>query len=399
MEEKHTPAAAEGVQPEPSTNSPQGTRRPGGRGWVAALGVLLLVVIGGGAVLGYRYWHQMQSNLQLLNQVLAQAQREQAQLQQRIERANELFAAQSERIQGDDQSFQAEREVLEEASSRKLKLQEDAMHQAVAMAQERMGSGSANWMLAEAEYLMRLAQRRLTLDQDVLSAREALAAADERLRDTGDPQWAEVREVLGGEMSALAAVPVDDLERTAQLLAALSEEVQALPLVGGPASDAPEDTASGGKEAVAEPEQRNLETLIKDGLSGLGSVISVRYHDVPASSLLPPPKQHSVYQNLLLQLDTARYALLRRDPALYQASLAKAGGWVKEYFDPAAPSTRSFRERLETASAASYAPRCRISPLQCGCCNADGNRAGRETGHENPFRSAAWRWSFLCWPP
>lgn len=355
MDEKQIPAGAEGDQPEPNASSRRGARRRGGRGWAAAIGVLLMLVMGGGALFGYRYWHQMQSNLQLLNQVLAQAQREQAQLQQRIDRANELFAAQAERIQEYDQSFQAQREVLVE-EVRKLKLQEDAMHQAVALAQERMGSGSSNWIVAEAEYLMRLAQRRLTLDQDVLSASEALAAADQRLRETGDPQWAEVREVLGGEMSALAAVRVGDLEQAAQLLATLSEEVQTLPLGGGPAPHLAADADEGGGLPAAEPEQHNLESLIKEGLAGLGSVISVRYHDVPASTLLPPPKQHAVYQNVLMQLDTAQYALLRRDPALYSGSLAKAGAWIDEYFDPAAPSTRSFSERLKAAAAANVRP-------------------------------------------
>ena len=353
MEENQPLAAAEGAQSIPETKPQQSTGRRARTGWSVALVVLILLVMGGAGGLGYRYWQDTQSNLQLLNQVLAQAQREQVQLQQRVERANQAFAAQAQRIEEYDQSFQAQRQALDE-ELRKLKLQEDAMQQAVALAQERMGSGSAYWILAEAEYLMRLAQSRLSIDQDVVSAREALTAADQRLRETGEPQWAEVREVLGGEISALAAVPVQDLERTGQLLAALSAEVQGLPLLGRAGQAA--EGVGGAAQAMAQTEQRSLQTLVKDGLAGLESAISVRYHEGPASSLLPPPKQHAVYQNLLLQLETAQYALLRRDSALYRASLAKAGAWLQEYFDPAAPSTRSFLERLDTAATANVRP-------------------------------------------
>lgn len=354
MEENQPLAAAEGAQPIPETKPQQSTGRRTRRGWSVALLVLILLMMGGAGVLGYRYWQETQSNLQLLNQLLAQAQREQGQLQQRVERANQAFVAQAQRIDEFDQSFQAQRKVLDE-ELRKLRLEEDAMQQAVALAQERMGIGSAHWILAEAEYLMRVAQWRLAMDQDVASAREALTAADQRLRETGEPQWAEVREVLGGEISALAAVPVQGLEQTSQLLAALSEEVQGLPLLGR-AGQAATGVGGAGAQPAAETGERSLQTLVKDGLAGLESMISVRYHDVPASSLLPPPKQHAVYQHLLLQLETAQYALLRRDSALYQSSLGKAGAWLQDYFDPAAPSTRSFRERLETAATANIRP-------------------------------------------
>jgi uroporphyrin-3 C-methyltransferase len=63
-----------------------------------------------------------------------------------------------------------------------------------------------------------------------------------------------------------------------------------------------------------------------------------------------------VYQNLLLQLDTAQYALLRRDSVLFQGSLAEAGAWVQKYFDAAAPQTRSFVDRLEAAAATDVRP-------------------------------------------
>jgi len=314
--------------------------------------LVVLTMVGAGA-LGLRSWQQMQDDLRVLNQVLAQAQREQDRLQEHIERASQALQAQTQRIEEYDRSFQAQRQALE-GERRKLQLQEEAMRQAVAAAQQRLGSGSTGWMLAEAEYLMRLAQRRLSIDQDVASAREALSAADQRLRDTGDPQWAEVRDVLAGEVSALAAVPVQVLEQTGRLLATLSGEVQRLPLSGRGG----ESTARGaaGEHGEAESEPRNLQTLVQEGLAGLEGLMSVRYHEVPASGLLPPPQRQAVYQNLLLQLETAQYALLRRDPALYQASLAKARAWLQDYFDPGAPQTVSFRERLEAAGATDVRP-------------------------------------------
>ena len=53
-------------------------------------------------------------------------------------------------------------------------------------------------MVAETEYLLRIAGHRLNLARDTRAALAAMELADQRLRDTLDPGWAGVREQIGG---------------------------------------------------------------------------------------------------------------------------------------------------------------------------------------------------------
>ncbi len=62
---------------------------------------------------------------------------------------------------------------------------------------------------------------------------------------------------------------------------------------------------------------------------------------------MPPTQRAFLRQNLRLQLEAAKIALLRRDTRLFRDSINTASEWIKTYFDAQAPATISTLEALD----------------------------------------------------
>ena len=80
-------------------------------------------------------------------------------------------------------------------------------------------------------------------------------------------------------------------------------------------------------------------------------LVEVRRTDKRIEPLLKPEEQQLLIQNIQLQLQTARIAVLQRDSALYIESLATAAGWVNNAYDLDADITRSSLEQIKKLAA------------------------------------------------
>ncbi len=189
---------------------------------------------------------------------------------------------------------------------------------------------------AEVEYLLRMANRRLRLEGDAGAALSILESADARLRDTGDPMWDGVREALAAELMALRGVKTVDLAGLAHRISGMSQQVADLQPMAGPAPQpAAEEEEEAQPVAEAQPEQEHsLSTLADDLWQEARSLLVIRRHDGAAPMLLPPEQLYFLKQNLRLQLEAARLALLRQDAKGFRAEMESAEQWLQEFFSP-----------------------------------------------------------------
>jgi len=181
-----------------------------------------------------------------------------------------------------------------------------------------------SWMLAEAEYLLRLANQRLLMERETSSALALLNSADQILQTVAEPGLFEVRETLARETAALRAVAHLDVEGVFVKLAALSEQVESLALLT-PDADAGEQIS----EVTPAAEENSV---LVAALEHFNELVIVRHRDEPLAPLLTPEQHYYIQQNLRLMLEHAQLALLQRSPGVYARSLDKAASWVDEYF-------------------------------------------------------------------
>jgi len=236
-----------------------------------------------------------------------------------------------------------------------LEHQRELAEQTYQALREEVGQDRNRWVIAEIEYLMRIAAHRLMLARDVHAAIAALEAADRRLHDLGDPAWLGVREQVSDEVAALRAVPDVDIEGLALSLRSLAKRARTLPVLG--ARYRPGDyRGAGDKDSEAAARGEDWREALEVAWEEVKGLVEVRRNDEPVKAMLAPELEYFLYQNLRLQLDAARLALLRGEAPLYAESLRSARDWAATYFDQENASTQATVAELDRLLAVDIAP-------------------------------------------
>lgn len=239
-----------------------------------------------------------------------------------------------EDLEAAQQGVQAsiDREAELDARARQLADLADGMQAQVEHNTEMLaklpGAERQDWLLAEAEYLLRLGNQRLDLERDWDGAVSMLMAADNVLMETRNPAFSKVRKQIARELIALRAVPAVDRVGAIYRLQALQEQLISLPWM-------PEKLI---EEVILDQEaQRPLEQqtwywdLYFDAKSSLQRMVRIRERDEPIAAPLTPDQQYYLQQNMHLMLEQAQVALLREQTELYQHSLKRVAEWLDQY--------------------------------------------------------------------
>ncbi|GGY56126.1 heme biosynthesis operon protein HemX [Bacterioplanes sanyensis] len=319
------------AQPTPAAAQPAPKRGPHPLSWINLVLMLgLFAVAGYGAWLGWQQQQNTAAELAVVKDRLQQAQQqtdtlrqEERQLQQQTQQALD--------------GLQQLGEQLQHNSERLAKLP---------------GAERQDWLLAEAEYLMRLANQRLQLERDWSGALSMLQAADNVLLETRNPSLNPVRATLAKEMQALRAVPALDSVGAVYRLQSLQESLQDLPWLP---EKLQRPQMSDAQPATAE-EQVWYWQLWGNIKTALGNMVRIRQRDVAMEAPLTPDQFYYLQQNMHLMLEQAQVALLREEPSLYQHSLQRVEQWLDQYLMAEDERTRAVRTTLSELQQWQVAP-------------------------------------------
>lgn len=192
-----------------------------------------------------------------------------------------------------------------------------------------------DWILAEADYLMRLAQQRLQLGGNGSDAGPLLQAAQRSLQLVHNKGIEPVREVLAADLAALNEARQFDLAGLDKRVAALAERTQAL----SPLGDRKLKAAATADPAVSAPVLAldTLWPLIKYGFARaadkLQSYIRISDRDSAYQATVIAGGQRELFQqNVQLLFEQARWALLSGNDKLYRQALARSEQWIRRYY-------------------------------------------------------------------
>lgn len=214
----------------------------------------------------------------------------------------------------------------------------------------RQRDSDTGWQLAELKYLFQVASHRLALARDVDTAQAILLSADARLREVADPALIPVRERLIADIERLQAARDTDYTGLALMLANLAERSDRFPLNYGATGAQPAQANDDGQVATGNKWQQLARSLWQE----LKSLVVISRTDDNTAALLAPPERYFLYQNLRLQLETGRMALLLRDEDQYRLSLAACKEWLNEYFDTGDARVHNALASLDNAQAVDF---------------------------------------------
>jgi uroporphyrin-3 C-methyltransferase len=329
--DKESSAKAKHAAPKTVASKPQRSG-PHPLSWINLVLMLGLFAVAGYA--GFLGWQQQQSisgEVAVLRDRLSQAQ------------------AKADELASREQQMMAQAQSLTESAT--------SLQQQVAHNTDRLGklpgAERQDWLLAEAEYLLRLANQRLQLERDWDGAVSMLTAADNVLLETRNPRMNPVRADIARELLALRAVPAIDNVGAIHRLQALQEQVTALPWMPNKliadqpvTSDAPE---------VLE-QQVWYWQLWHDVRDSISRMVRIRTRNEPMAAPLTPDQQYYLQQNMHLMLEQAQVALLREQAELYQHSLKRVSAWLDEYLVIEDERTRAARAALTELQAWDVSP-------------------------------------------
>lgn len=207
----------------------------------------------------------------------------------------------------------------------------------------RIGNTSRDWVIAEADYLLKIANHRLQLEQDVTTSIQALTLADQRINSLQDPALTEVRNVIAQELVTLQTLPVPDQAGVSMQLTELQAKVDKLPLN---ARTMPTDQSKPTPTADDAMQVESWEALPGAIMGVLGDLVAVNYNDKPIEPLLSPAQVKNLHENLKLKLEQARIVLLRGDEELYKSNMDLAINWTEKFFNTEEVATKKFIDTL-----------------------------------------------------
>ena len=309
---------------------------------VAWLALLLVLVLAGGAAWYLQDVMQRETALQQrlaeLETVTGQLEAVTGQKEDRLDQLGQRWQQQLQQSMGELQG-QAERQAQavqsfeEELATLRTELARFSAHD------------RESWLLAEAEYLLRLSNQRLIMAGDTVAAQALLASADAVLRELDDVSLHSVRSAVASDLAAVRAVPKVDLEGIYVRLSALAEQADKLVIFQFPERDARP------REATQEDWQARLQQGYEQALLKLSDYVIIRRRDVPMQALMDPQWEGLVRQNLRMLLEQAQVALLSSNQVLYESSLERAQHWVAQFFESDAAAAQAMAREIRQLAA------------------------------------------------
>lgn len=284
------------------------------------------------------YWQQLQN--QQLTQTLAKQisdennaalGRYQSQMQQALTKQQQNF----------NQQLQQVITKINSTSQAKITELDTSVTQLEQSIKQRQPS---DWLLHEAEYLIRIATRTLWLEHDTKAAIGLLKDADTRLTELNNPAFLPVREVIHQDIESLVLMPTLQTDEIVLTLMTMGKQIAQLPLAIVDLANENDNKADLALTNDISDWQTNL---AKTWQKFFNDFIRIRKRTGSVDPLMSPEQQTHLKQNLSLKIQLALWAASERKGDIYQKSLAEIQQWLNEYFDMSDKANQHFINTLQ----------------------------------------------------
>ena len=306
--------SAEGSSSAKGSLSAEGSKPVGGSkqsfSWFKTLLLLLLIaVLAGSSWFGWMQWQQ--------RTVLADSL--QASL---VALDNKIDQQRQASVRVEQQQLQTINDLQDQLYSLRLLTNRQA-EQILTLGTATRG----DWLLAEAAYLVRLANQRLQVERSIENPLAILQNVDNIFIQLNDAELLAVRNALAVDIAALRMTERVDRDGIYLELQAISAALETLTVLEPTAdSEVPQRSNS------AERGPATLAEIFERLATKFAGLIIVQKRQQPIEPLLTQAEQTMVRQNLYLLLQQAQSALLREEQLIYSSSLDKTETLLRRYF-------------------------------------------------------------------
>ena len=276
---------------------------------------------------------------------------------QQVSRQNETSTALADRLAELQKAQESQKNELEGIIRQQADQLTAAKHQQETLAKQLedvqqkvaviSGSDAKTWLLAQADFLVKSAGRKLWSDRDVTTAAALLKSADASLADMNDPSLISARRAITDDIASLSAVSQVDYDGIILKVNQLANQIDNLRLADNNSDDSPMDSDSEELSSSIGEWRVNLQ---KSWQSFMDSFITIRRRDETAVPLLAPNQDIYLRENIRSRLLVAAQAVPRHQEETYKQALDNVSTWVRAYYDTEDATTRAFLEDVDKLS-------------------------------------------------
>ena len=326
-----------------SSKSGAKQKKSSGNGLLWFVVIILFLLVLGMAGAGYWYYMQQQS----ASKETVTAQQNNASQLNAIERERADILASIENVTRTNQALESTVAELK-SQNEQLALQAESTLQQL---NNMEGRRPADWLIAKADYRVRMAGRKLWLENDVRTAILLLVNADKRLKSLADPSVLPVRATLAEDIQTLQQLNPVSQSSVALALTGMMAQIDKLPLN---TFEKPEDS-NAQDTTLSESADDWQENLAKVWRSLVDDFLTVKSIEGPVEPVLSLEAQFLAKEQLRLQLMHAQTAALQGDEGLYSQSLQYAQTLLTEKFDTEKSQVTGFMDALQNLIATDIA--------------------------------------------
>ncbi|MCP5158491.1 MAG: uroporphyrinogen-III C-methyltransferase [Gammaproteobacteria bacterium] len=212
--------------------------------------------------------------------------------------------------------------------------------------------------LAEVDYLLRLADTKLKLERNIDAARLALGAAQQQLQTVDEKRLAPVQTMLGEAIATLRGVRLPDLGALAHKVVEMEKQMDGLPLkLNSGVPDIKNRVKPATTVALSDDTERPWWERTGEAVwNQFKDIVVIRRERSEAPPLIAREDEFFLRQNLRLELETLRTALLRGNAQAFQDSYGQVRDWMENYFDTTDPKVTEFLTELQALQAIQFNP-------------------------------------------
>ncbi len=215
---------------------------------------------------------------------------------------------------------------------------------------ELFGRDGSGWQLAEVEYLMRIAQHKLILENDFEGAAVTLQAASDRIATTGDMGLLPVRVKISDEIAELKTRRRADLVGMTLKLSQLGQQIRGLK----PGFQPQIDTAV--NQATDTPTEQNAEVDVEQRVrTFLSSLVRIN----PDTDIAPTNTEAliiNVSEKLEDNIKLTRWAVLERNAVQYKRLMSENIAVFKDFYNLDDAANHDFYSQLQALQKSEIKP-------------------------------------------
>jgi len=280
-------------------------------------GIIILLIIIGLAGAGFYLLQGLRDQQEDLGgEVKGEMSKQLSDYQAQLTAIQSQLANVSREVSSKDEHFNKTLADFSQLHEEKLQSTQKELNDSIQQIQRQLGKTRGDWLIADAEYLLSVANERLHLIGDTHTTLEALEAADQRLRESGDTGVIKVREKIAEEITIIKNITVPDIIGIYVAIQSQQDHVDQLTLL----------LPFAGKAPTAAPKENASED------KGLLDSLGIKYSEQPIEEILTAEEAKFIYEQLRVKLEMAQLALVQHNEVMFQSTLADAKKWVEQHF-------------------------------------------------------------------